>query len=65
MIKNPFAIVLVHCPRSRLLSISSYPFAAGTPDAGDALTPDAGEAFEEDAFAEVLYQSQPQQRELS
>ena len=65
MIKNPFAIVLVHCPRSRLLSISSYPFAAGTPDAGDALTPDAGDAFEEDAFAVVLYQSQPQQRELS
>ena len=65
MIKNPFAIVLVHCPHSRLLSISSYPFAAGTPDAGDALTPDAGDAFEEDAFAVVLYQSQPQQRELS
>ena len=28
-------------------------------------TPDAGDAFEEDAFAVVLYQSQPQQRELS
>ena len=65
MIKNPFAIVLVHCPRSRLLSISSYPFAAGTPDAGDALTPDAGDAFEEDAFAVVRYQFRPQQRELS